>query len=53
MQANEKLTILDDKEDHWWKARNATGQEGYVPSNYVRKLGIESEMYGFFGLIFG
>eukprot|EP00045_Choanoeca_perplexa_P017029 m.238854 g.238854 ORF g.238854 m.238854 type:complete len:876 (-) comp17431_c0_seq2:1743-4370(-) len=43
MVKGEKLTILDASEEHWWKARNASGKEGFVPANYVRKLGMESE----------
>ncbi|CAK8691291.1 tyrosine-protein kinase fyna-like [Clavelina lepadiformis] len=47
----EQLYILN-KEGDWWQARSAkSGQEGYVPSNYVAPLGgLESEEW-FFGKI--
>lgn len=35
---NDKLTILrkgDESEREWWWARNADGQEGYVPRNLL------------------
>eukprot|EP00049_Salpingoeca_infusionum_P023142 m.10570 g.10570 ORF g.10570 m.10570 type:complete len:654 (+) comp5587_c0_seq1:251-2212(+) len=41
----EKLDVLDDSEDHWWKARNAQGKEGMIPCNYVRREGLESEVW--------
>eukprot|EP00052_Salpingoeca_macrocollata_P001091 m.23829 g.23829 ORF g.23829 m.23829 type:complete len:677 (-) comp11095_c0_seq1:50-2080(-) len=43
INVGDKLTIMDCTEQHWWKARNAQGQTGFVPRNYVRRLGIESE----------
>jgi tyrosine-protein kinase Tec len=43
MAKGEKLIVLDKTEEHWWKARNADGKEGYVPSNYLRKAGMEAE----------
>lgn len=39
----ESLFILDCKEEHWWQAQNKQGKVGYIPSNYVRKMGLESE----------
>ena len=35
--------IVNSVRLHWWKARNNKGQEGYVPSNYVKKVGVETE----------
>lgn len=35
---NEPLIVLrkgDDAENEWWWARNATGEEGYVPRNLL------------------
>jgi apoptosis-stimulating of p53 protein 1 len=35
---NDRLTILrkgDEAEREWWWARNADGQEGYVPRNLL------------------
>ncbi|EDQ89876.1 uncharacterized protein MONBRDRAFT_44312 [Monosiga brevicollis MX1] len=43
LSKGERLVIVDQMEEHWWKARNNAGQEGYIPANYVRKLGLESE----------
>lgn len=28
-------TILENTREHWWKARDKHGQEGFVPANYV------------------
>ena len=39
----DRLTVLDQSEPNWWKARDAQGRVGYIPSNYVRPAGIESE----------
>lgn len=37
------LDVLDDSEPNWWKARNAAGVVGFIPSNYVVKQGLQSE----------
>ena len=39
----ERVLIFDNQREHWWKARNSKGAEGYVPANYVKKVGLESE----------
>jgi hypothetical protein len=39
----DRLTILETPEEHWWRARTAQGKVGFIPSNYVRRLGIEAE----------
>ncbi|XP_039607334.1 tyrosine-protein kinase TXK isoform X2 [Polypterus senegalus] len=31
----EEYTILHKQDQHWWKARDKNGKEGYIPSNYV------------------
>ena len=36
MARGEVLTIVDDSGE-WWRVRNASGQEGLVPSNFVAK----------------
>ena len=36
--AGESLTVLDDSEN-WWKLQNSKGQEGFVPSNYLKLIG--------------
>ena len=35
----EKLQIINNADGDWWLARSmATGQEGYIPSNYVAPM---------------
>lgn len=41
----DKLHVLEMTEDYWWKARDALGKVGMIPSNYIRRDGIESEKY--------
>lgn len=43
LSQGERLVIMDQREEHWWQARNAEGRVGMIPSNYVRKVGLESE----------
>lgn len=43
MAEGDKLVVLEQAEANWWKARDAQGRVGYIPSNYVRPCGIESE----------
>ncbi|XP_062514060.1 tyrosine-protein kinase Tec-like [Corticium candelabrum] len=43
LNKGQRVLIIDESRDHWWNARNEYGQEGFVPSNYVRKVGLESE----------
>ncbi|UZJ54620.1 hypothetical protein CBS101457_003940 [Exobasidium rhododendri] len=35
VHAGEKISILDDQDEHWWLARNQAGQTGVLPSSYV------------------
>ncbi|XP_037531633.1 tyrosine-protein kinase BTK [Nematolebias whitei] len=35
LRKNEEYTILEKSDPNWWKARDAYGKEGYIPSNYV------------------
>lgn len=44
----QRLTVLDNRRDHWWLAENAEGESGFIPSNYVRRIGIECEPW-FYG----
>ncbi len=48
-QKGDHLKIYDDFDSAWWLAvNNTTGEEGYIPSHYVAKLGsIEAEPYVF------
>ncbi|PFX22144.1 Tyrosine-protein kinase Tec [Stylophora pistillata] len=41
----ENLTVIDKQSDHWWIAKNSRGEQGYIPSNYVRRQGLESESW--------
>eukprot|EP00730_Choanoeca_flexa_P016724 TRINITY_DN7966_c0_g1_i2.p1 TRINITY_DN7966_c0_g1~~TRINITY_DN7966_c0_g1_i2.p1 ORF type:complete len:598 (+),score=144.93 TRINITY_DN7966_c0_g1_i2:94-1887(+) len=45
MEKGERLTVLNADEDHWWQAQNSRGQTGFIPANYVRKVGMESESW--------
>eukprot|EP00731_Ephydatia_muelleri_P030665 Em0022g179a len=47
LQKGQKLLVIDNSREYWWKARDANGREGFVPSNYVRKAGLESEDWFF------
>ncbi|PAA89371.1 hypothetical protein BOX15_Mlig025024g1 [Macrostomum lignano] len=37
IRKSERLMLLDDSQ-HWWKVQNSEGKEGYVPSNYMKKV---------------
>jgi len=39
----ERVEIFESQRQHWWKARNSSKEEGYVPANYVKRIGLESE----------
>ena len=47
LQKGQKLIVIDNSREYWWKARDSNGREGFVPSNYVRKAGLESEDWFF------
>ena len=34
-----KVVVFDDSRRYWWRARDERGREGYIPSNYVKKVG--------------
>jgi hypothetical protein len=36
VQENESVVIMDKENDEWWTVRNASGQEGVVPAQYVQ-----------------
>ena len=41
----EEYEVLDDSQDHWWQVRNKVGEEGFIPSNYVKEkdaLGLQN-----------
>ncbi|XP_040563803.1 tyrosine-protein kinase Btk [Lepeophtheirus salmonis] len=40
-----EYAVIDDSQDHWWQVRNAAGEIGFIPSNYVKEkdeLGLTS-----------
>ena len=39
---DEVITILEEK-PNWWRAQNKDGASGFVPSNYLRDIGMDSE----------
>ncbi|KAK2551691.1 Tyrosine-protein kinase Tec [Acropora cervicornis] len=41
----EHLTVIEKQSDHWWIAKNSSGEQGFIPSNYVRRQGLESESW--------
>lgn len=41
----EQLTVIEKQSDHWWIAKNSSGEQGFIPSNYVRRQGLESESW--------
>ncbi|XP_038631459.1 tyrosine-protein kinase BTK isoform X2 [Scyliorhinus canicula] len=45
LRKDEEYVVLDDQDQHWWKARDMRGQEGFIPSNYVVESGNELETY--------
>lgn len=41
---NAEYEVIDDSQEHWWKVKDAMGNVGYIPSNYVKPkalLGLE------------
>ena len=41
---NAEYEVIDDSQEHWWKVKDAVGNVGYIPSNYVKPkalLGLE------------
>lgn len=39
---NAEYEVIDDSQEHWWKVKDAQGNIGYIPSNYVK----EKELLG-------
>merc|ERR1712168_647402 len=38
IKKGEVMLLLQKTNNDWWSARQATGQEGYVPATYVREI---------------
>lgn len=43
----QKVVVFDNTREYWWRARDNKGNEGYIPSNYVKKAGLDSEEWFF------
>ncbi|XP_017854787.1 tyrosine-protein kinase Btk29A isoform X2 [Drosophila busckii] len=44
LEKNAEYEVIDDSQEHWWKVKDAIGNVGYIPSNYVKPkalLGLE------------
>ncbi|XP_068143885.1 tyrosine-protein kinase Btk isoform X4 [Drosophila tropicalis] len=44
LEKNAEYEVIDDTQEHWWKVKDAVGNVGYIPSNYVKPkalLGLE------------
>ncbi|KRJ97868.1 uncharacterized protein Dyak_GE11074, isoform F [Drosophila yakuba] len=44
LEKNAEYEVIDDSQEHWWKVKDALGNVGYIPSNYVKPkalLGLE------------
>lgn len=37
-ELDETLEVLETKDKDWYRARNASGKEGFIPHNYVKQL---------------
>ncbi|XP_068754925.1 tyrosine-protein kinase TXK-like isoform X2 [Montipora capricornis] len=41
----EQLIVVEKPSEHWWKAKNSRGNQGYIPSNYVKRQVSETESW--------
>ncbi|XKL64958.1 hypothetical protein PGB90_005044 [Kerria lacca] len=37
LEKGKEYEIVDDNQEHWWKAKDQYGNIGYIPSNYVKE----------------
>ncbi|XP_022669194.1 tyrosine-protein kinase Btk29A-like isoform X1 [Varroa destructor] len=37
LKRGEEYEVMDDSGEHWWQVRSASGESGYIPSNYVQE----------------
>lgn len=47
LQKGEQYEIIDNSREHWWLAKNSTGKQGYIPSNYVKRK-FDLEIYDWY-----
>ncbi|KAL8562218.1 hypothetical protein ACOMHN_005203 [Nucella lapillus] len=43
----DQYEILDDSKEHWWLAKSRRGEQGYIPSNYVKRK-FDLEIYDWY-----
>lgn len=51
-EKNEILDIIEKPQEDWWEARNALGNVGFVPGNYLVRFPVFHIKKMFFQLIF-
>ncbi|KAG7305567.1 hypothetical protein JYU34_009650 [Plutella xylostella] len=37
LEKGAEYEVIDDSQEHWWKAKDEHGSVGYIPSNYVKE----------------
>ncbi|OQR80376.1 tyrosine-protein kinase Btk29A-like, partial [Tropilaelaps mercedesae] len=37
LKRGDEYEVMDDSGEHWWQVRDASGNSGYIPSNYVQE----------------
>ncbi|XP_045478600.1 tyrosine-protein kinase Btk29A isoform X2 [Harmonia axyridis] len=42
LEKNQEYEVIDDSQEHWWRVKDAKGNTGFIPSNYVK----EKELLG-------
>lgn len=47
MTKGSRVLVIDDSREFWWRATDAAGRDGYIPSNYVKRVGLDSEEWFF------
>ncbi|KAJ8385700.1 hypothetical protein AAFF_G00183000 [Aldrovandia affinis] len=48
LRKDEEYTVLEKSESNWWRARDKSGKEGYIPSNYVVEAGNGLERFNWY-----
>lgn len=48
-EKNEILDIIEKPQEEWWEARNALGNVGLVPGNYLVRIPFTFSRVRFFG----
>ncbi|KAG7484220.1 hypothetical protein MATL_G00047030 [Megalops atlanticus] len=48
LRRGEEYTILEMLENHWWRARDRYGNEGFIPSNFVFEAGNKLENFDWY-----